>query len=175
MNAPDGPAGVPRGLTATVMRRLLASSTGTRYCGGMTAGICSTLQTSIPKTELWELYWCDLTYCGVGIDRRKGLGQDPMVSKVINRCQDIGFHEVFDPGPPAAGYACPFYVDFDARKGGDGCAASDTLSTPPQHQSLPPESMFGAAATGLGPASASKTTALLEPTRDTIGITSTSP
>lgn len=62
--------------TATVMRRLLASSAGTHYCGGMTAGICSALQTSIPKTELWELYWCDLTYCGVGIDRRKGLGQD---------------------------------------------------------------------------------------------------
>lgn len=85
----------------------------------------------------------------------------------------IGFHEVFDPGPPSAGYACPFYVDFDAKKGGDGCAASDTLSTPPQQQSPPPESMFGAAATGLGPAS--KTTALLEPTRDTAGITSTSP
>ncbi|KAL8380929.1 hypothetical protein RB595_005294 [Gaeumannomyces hyphopodioides] len=158
--------------TATVMRRLLSSSpAGTQYCGAMTADICGALQTSIPKKELYELYWCDSTYCGVSIDRRKGLGQDPMVSKIINRCQDIGFHEVFDPGPPSAGYTCPFYVNFGVKTAGDGCTGVGTPSTPPQQSPSPPESIFGAAATGSSPGS--RTTAPPEPTHDTAGSTST--
>ncbi|EJT79286.1 hypothetical protein GGTG_04372 [Gaeumannomyces tritici R3-111a-1] len=159
--------------TATVMRRLLSSSssTGTQYCGSMTADICGALQTSIPKKQLWELYWCDSTYCGVSIDRRKGLGQDPMVSKIINRCQDIGFHEVFDPGPPSADYTCPFYVNFGVKTVGDGCTGVGTLSTPPEQPPSPPESMFGAAATGSS--TVSKTTAAPESTHGTAGSTST--
>lgn len=36
-------------------------------CGNLNRGVVH---------EFWSLYWCDLTFCGVGIDRAGGPGQD---------------------------------------------------------------------------------------------------
>jgi hypothetical protein len=38
--------------------------------------ICSLLSQQDINRELWQLYWCDSRYCGVGIDDGGGLGQD---------------------------------------------------------------------------------------------------
>jgi len=37
---------------------------------------CRKLNKGVAVHEFWSLYWCDSTFCGVGIDQKKGLGQD---------------------------------------------------------------------------------------------------
>lgn len=37
---------------------------------------CRKLNKGVAVHEFWSLYWCDSTFCGVGIDQAKGLGQD---------------------------------------------------------------------------------------------------
>jgi hypothetical protein len=37
---------------------------------------CRSLNRSAPVREFWSLYWCDSTFCGVGIAPSGGLGQD---------------------------------------------------------------------------------------------------
>jgi len=38
--------------------------------------VCTKLTTKGPSQDLWRLYWCDSTYCGVGIDQQVPAGQD---------------------------------------------------------------------------------------------------
>ena len=40
------------------------------------SGVCDKLTTKGPNPNLWPLYWCDSTYCGVGIDPQGPEGQD---------------------------------------------------------------------------------------------------
>lgn len=37
---------------------------------------CRELNGSVPVRDFWALYWCDSTFCGVGINQAGGLGQD---------------------------------------------------------------------------------------------------
>jgi hypothetical protein len=37
---------------------------------------CKSLNRGKAAQEFWSLYWCDSTFCGVGIDPARGLGQD---------------------------------------------------------------------------------------------------
>lgn len=37
---------------------------------------CRTLNGTAPVREFWSVYWCDSTFCGVGINQTGGLGQD---------------------------------------------------------------------------------------------------
>jgi hypothetical protein len=37
---------------------------------------CRSLNTAMPIHDFWSLYWCDSTFCGVGIDQAGGVGQD---------------------------------------------------------------------------------------------------
>lgn len=39
-------------------------------------GVCSRLTTEGPNQNLWPLYWCDSTLCGVWIDQTVKGGQD---------------------------------------------------------------------------------------------------
>ncbi|SPQ20387.1 fd66ef94-53d1-4f89-af9b-9ddec5a867fd [Thermothielavioides terrestris] len=72
---------------------------------------CKYLNTSLPVRKFWSLYWCDSTFCGVGINQTGGLGQDPTVDLIINTCQNIGFHSIIDPGPPPANFKCSTEVN----------------------------------------------------------------
>lgn len=40
------------------------------------SSVCAKLSTGGPNQDLWPLYWCDSTYCGVGIDQQVPGGQD---------------------------------------------------------------------------------------------------
>jgi hypothetical protein len=40
------------------------------------SSVCTKLTTKGPNQDLWPLYWCDSTYCGVGIDQEVPGGQD---------------------------------------------------------------------------------------------------
>ncbi|KAK4189841.1 hypothetical protein QBC35DRAFT_122169 [Podospora australis] len=61
---------------------------------------------SVVEKRFWSLYWCDMKFCGVAIDQNGGKEQDPMVDKIINTCQNNGFHDIHDPGPPSPSFAC---------------------------------------------------------------------
>ncbi len=37
---------------------------------------CGKLNKGVAVHEFWSLYWCDSTFCGVGINQTGGLGQD---------------------------------------------------------------------------------------------------
>ncbi|KAK3297811.1 uncharacterized protein B0H64DRAFT_393130 [Chaetomium fimeti] len=37
---------------------------------------CGSLEQGVPVQAFWSLYWCDSTFCGVGINQEGGLGQD---------------------------------------------------------------------------------------------------
>ncbi|KAK4034707.1 hypothetical protein C8A01DRAFT_48956 [Parachaetomium inaequale] len=67
---------------------------------------CGSLNRGVAVQEFWSLYWCDSTFCGVGIDQGGGLGQDPSVDLIINTCQNIGFYSILDPGPPPPNFTC---------------------------------------------------------------------
>ncbi|KAI1441047.1 hypothetical protein F5Y02DRAFT_318197 [Annulohypoxylon stygium] len=60
-------------------------------------GVCSQLADRQPSTELWRLYCCDSTNCGVVTEVK---GQSPSVDLIINKCQNIGDYLIYDPGPP---------------------------------------------------------------------------
>ncbi|KAI8960589.1 hypothetical protein F5Y11DRAFT_261818 [Daldinia sp. FL1419] len=59
--------------------------------------VCNQLSHFRSNTELWKLYCCDSTFCGVRIPEK---GQDPNVDLIINECQNIGNYLIYDPGPP---------------------------------------------------------------------------
>ncbi|KAK3896584.1 hypothetical protein C8A05DRAFT_39872, partial [Staphylotrichum tortipilum] len=71
------------------------------------------------QVTFWPLYWCDVVFCGVGVDRGGGLGQDPNVDLVINTCQNIGYYSIIDPGPPPSGFECRTETSTTA-----GCSAT---------------------------------------------------
>ncbi|KAI0390001.1 hypothetical protein F5Y17DRAFT_88427 [Xylariaceae sp. FL0594] len=63
---------------------------------------CHQLQQAQYRTvRLWDLYCCDSLNCGVYIETA---GQSPNVDLIINKCQNIGFSSIEDPGPPSTGY-----------------------------------------------------------------------
>ncbi|KAL2131906.1 hypothetical protein VTI74DRAFT_4462 [Chaetomium olivicolor] len=72
---------------------------------------CRSLNGTVSVREFWSLYWCDSTFCGVGIDPKGGLWQDPNVDLIINTCQNIGFSSVLDPGPPPPDFRCSTEAD----------------------------------------------------------------
>ncbi|OTA96345.1 hypothetical protein M434DRAFT_27999 [Hypoxylon sp. CO27-5] len=62
--------------------------------------VCNQLSLhSGPNTELWKLYCCDSTNCGVKTEQT---GQSPSVDSIINRCQNTGNYFIYDPGPPSS-------------------------------------------------------------------------
>ncbi|KAI1471946.1 uncharacterized protein F4812DRAFT_200124 [Daldinia caldariorum] len=65
--------------------------------------VCRLLSNSQPNTELWKLYCCDSTFCGVWTGEK---GQSPNVDLIINKCQNIGGYLIYDPGPPPDKYNC---------------------------------------------------------------------
>ncbi|KAK1836082.1 hypothetical protein QBC39DRAFT_410506 [Podospora conica] len=67
---------------------------------------CQNLTGNHESSRLWPLYWCDSIFCGVAIEQLGGLQQDPNVGRIINTCQNIGSHSVYDPGPPPPSYTC---------------------------------------------------------------------
>ncbi|KAI1804578.1 hypothetical protein F4811DRAFT_274990 [Daldinia bambusicola] len=65
--------------------------------------VCRLLSNIQPDTELWRLYCCDSTFCGVWTGEK---GQSPNVDLLINKCQNIGGYLIYDPGPPPNKYNC---------------------------------------------------------------------
>ncbi|RYP45426.1 hypothetical protein DL768_008215 [Monosporascus sp. mg162] len=59
--------------------------------------ICRILSRSGPNEDLWELYTCDSTFCGVA---NCAVDQDPNVDLIINVCRGYNYYSIFDPGPP---------------------------------------------------------------------------
>ncbi|KAI1780796.1 hypothetical protein F4818DRAFT_17427 [Hypoxylon cercidicola] len=46
--------------------------------------VCKQLSQAEPNTDLWTLYCCDSTYCGVWAPVK---GKSPSVDLIINKCQ----------------------------------------------------------------------------------------
>ncbi|GAB1313454.1 hypothetical protein MFIFM68171_03664 [Madurella fahalii] len=86
---------------------------------------CRSLNRAMSIREFWSLYWCDSTFCGVGINRTGGVGQDPNVDLIINTCQNIGFYSIFDPGPPPLDFKCNTEAD-EAQECSHGLFTRDT-------------------------------------------------
>ncbi|OIW27327.1 hypothetical protein CONLIGDRAFT_424688 [Coniochaeta ligniaria NRRL 30616] len=68
--------------------------------------VCSKLTTKGPNQNLWPLYWCDSTLCGVWINQTGTTQQDPNVDWIINECNSLEYRSVRDPGPPPPNYTC---------------------------------------------------------------------
>ncbi|OAA55817.1 hypothetical protein SPI_08024 [Niveomyces insectorum RCEF 264] len=82
------------------------------------AQICTILSGAGAEDQLWQLYWCDSTFCGVWTEAGQ-VGQDPNVDLFINKCQNIGYASIYDPGPPPPGYSCNSFSAADPS--GDPC------------------------------------------------------
>ncbi|TLS26739.1 hypothetical protein PpBr36_04415 [Pyricularia pennisetigena] len=104
---------------------------GLPYCGETTVDMCAFLEIFASPEDLWALYWCDSTFCGVANQQPRRLGQDPTVNRVISQCQNLGRRGLVDPGPPPEGYTCSFYIDepFDVS-GRCGDAVMTALADP---------------------------------------------
>ncbi|KAI1389112.1 uncharacterized protein F4822DRAFT_270000 [Hypoxylon trugodes] len=61
--------------------------------------VCNYMSNVQHNTDLWKLYCCDETSCGVWIDG--GKGQSPSVDKLINKCSNAGNYLIYDPGAPS--------------------------------------------------------------------------
>ncbi|RYO93267.1 hypothetical protein DL762_001216 [Monosporascus cannonballus] len=72
--------------------RARSGETGDNY-----RDICRILSRSGPNEDLWELYTCDSTFCGVA---NCAVDQDPNVDLIINVCRGYNYYSIFDPGPP---------------------------------------------------------------------------
>ncbi|KAI0133431.1 hypothetical protein F4776DRAFT_136532 [Hypoxylon sp. NC0597] len=71
-----------------------------RKTHGSFEDVCNQLSSHPgPNTELWKLYCCDSTNCGVKTEQT---GQSPSVDSIINRCQNAGDYFIYDPGPPSS-------------------------------------------------------------------------
>ncbi|KAJ4306785.1 hypothetical protein N0V88_000152 [Collariella sp. IMI 366227] len=68
----EDPSVCLRNCRAQFMRSALK---GWDDASGWDAG-CKSLNSSVPVHDFWSLYWCDSTFCGVGIDQNGGLWQD---------------------------------------------------------------------------------------------------
>ncbi|KAI0384619.1 hypothetical protein F5Y04DRAFT_292951 [Hypomontagnella monticulosa] len=68
-----------------------------RKTQGTFEDVCYQLSHIQPDTELWKLYRCDSTYCGVWANET---GKSPSADLIINKCQNIGNYLIYDPGPP---------------------------------------------------------------------------
>ncbi|RYP68958.1 hypothetical protein DL771_006380 [Monosporascus sp. 5C6A] len=79
--------------------RARSGETGDNY-----RDICRILSRSGPNEDLWELYTCDSTFCGVAncaIDQDLTNAQPPAnVDLIINVCRGYNYYSIFDPGPP---------------------------------------------------------------------------
>lgn len=49
---------------------------GLPFCGETTVDICTFLEVFASPKDLWALYWCDSTFCGVANQQPRRLGQD---------------------------------------------------------------------------------------------------
>ncbi|KAI1374862.1 hypothetical protein F4677DRAFT_159322 [Hypoxylon crocopeplum] len=86
--------------------------------------VCNQLSHGQPSTELWKLYCCDSTSCGVWISE---VGQSPSVDLIINKCQGIGNFLIYDPGPPSSNVCS---IAGKSNPGESGLQSSLTSSSP---------------------------------------------
>ncbi|KAI1088963.1 hypothetical protein F5B19DRAFT_400889 [Rostrohypoxylon terebratum] len=109
-------------------------------------GVCSQLADRQPSTELWRLYCCDSTNCGVVTEVK---GQSPSVDLIINKCQNVGNYLIYDPGPPQLNnFNCSSLTNESA--GGESILPTSlSNSSPSAIQSATPTSSATAAATSL--------------------------
>ncbi|ELQ41865.1 hypothetical protein M0657_000924 [Pyricularia oryzae] len=123
---------------------------GLPFCGETTVDICTFLEVFASPKDLWALYWCDSTFCGVANQQPRRLGQDhaktsrwtatATVNRVINQCQNLGRRGLVDPGPPPEGYTCSFYIDEPFYNGGRCDDAAMTALADPVADVTPPRS-----------------------------------
>ncbi|KAH7040366.1 uncharacterized protein B0I36DRAFT_9242 [Microdochium trichocladiopsis] len=69
------------------------------------SSICPVVQDG-PAQDLWSLYCCDITFCGLQIPLSTPHGQSNSVDNVISTCQNFGFFAINDPGPPPLAFTC---------------------------------------------------------------------
>ncbi|OTB14745.1 hypothetical protein K445DRAFT_23271 [Daldinia sp. EC12] len=139
--------------------------------------VCNQLSNVQPNTELWKLYCCDSTFCGVWTGEK---GQSPNVDLIINKCQNIGDYQIYDPGPPLPDeFNCNAAVTKFEEPGVQTIFSSDGLSsiipTPTSPLSTATETSISS---GLNSTSShidalsSKSTGLPEGSKAAIGICS---
>ncbi|KAM7219756.1 hypothetical protein V8F06_004790 [Rhypophila decipiens] len=151
---------------------VLPPGSGINSEGAASPAMCEAFNGTVSSKndeKFWPLYWCDITYCGLGIERggpegagRKG--QDPNVNKIINNCNGIGIKNIYDPGPPPDEFSCSTGKDGEStcqNPAGkdDPSSAQDGPKTRPTHGTAAhPTSSSKAATDTHGSASAGATT-----------------
>ncbi|KAK6824719.1 hypothetical protein PG987_012213 [Apiospora arundinis] len=145
---------------------------------------CVSLTKDQPRQWFWGLYCCDSTNCGVYIDHDPTLlEQSPTVDLIINQCRNIGYDDIYDPGPPqiTCGDSTPFLIPLNI--GPPTLTTSDisisvlSLSTSTASSAIPsdtptPTAGGGAAATSLpsNDETASKSGRLSDGAKVAIGV-----
>ncbi|KAI1410057.1 hypothetical protein F5Y13DRAFT_192803 [Hypoxylon sp. FL1857] len=134
--------------------------------------VCDQLSNVEPNTELWKLYCCDSTNCGVKTER---IGQSPSVDSIINKCQNTGSYLIYDPGPPSPNvFNCSLATSESYESGFRTVSPAMTAtmsssSSPAAETSLNSEVNSTASAIGAVP---STSTSLTEGSKAAIGICS---
>ncbi|KAK8026096.1 hypothetical protein PG990_003919 [Apiospora arundinis] len=145
---------------------------------------CVSLTKDQPRQWFWGLYCCDSTNCGVYIDHDPTLlEQSPTVDLIINQCRNIGYDDIYDPGPPqiTCGDSTPFLIPLNI--GPPTLTTSDisisvlSLPTSTASSAIPsetptPTAGVGAAATSLpsNDETASKSGRLSDGAKVAIGV-----
>ncbi|KAI1106442.1 hypothetical protein F4804DRAFT_330237 [Jackrogersella minutella] len=134
-------------------------------------GVCNQLAHVEPNTELWKLYCCDSTNCGVYTGEK---GQSPSVDLIINKCQNVGNYLIYDPGPPQSnGFSYSGEAGLQTGPSSNSPSAMKTTisssSSPAAATSLSSE--LNSTTSGLG-AVPSVPTGLTEGSKAAIGICS---
>ncbi|KAK1849958.1 hypothetical protein CCHR01_07441 [Colletotrichum chrysophilum] len=69
---------------------------------------CGILSQTENTKQLWDLYCCNSSICGVF----PSMGQDPGVNYIVNTCHNNGIRTVQDPGPPPLEYDCSAVINY---------------------------------------------------------------
>ncbi|OTB04060.1 hypothetical protein M426DRAFT_262532 [Hypoxylon sp. CI-4A] len=142
---------------------------------GSFGDVCGELSRVQPNMDLWQLYCCDSTDCGVWAKEK---GQSPSVDLIINECQNAGNYLIVDPGPPpddsscvAASASAPGETGFLTIVGATSMATSTISSTssPATHTSSSSE--LNSTTSGIGVAM-DTSTGLTEGSKAAIGMCS---
>ncbi|KAI0181687.1 hypothetical protein GGR52DRAFT_50951 [Hypoxylon sp. FL1284] len=111
-----------------------------RETGGGFEDVCKQLSGTEPDTELWKLYCCDSTYCGVWAPTK---GKSPSVDLIINKCQNAGNYLIYDPGPPPADFSCKSVANA-TEPGATGVQTVSSSNSPSTTAAAPSATSTGA-------------------------------
>ncbi|ROT43487.1 hypothetical protein SODALDRAFT_348199 [Sodiomyces alkalinus F11] len=134
-DVPNAPACVEECETQFLRRRV------PEYDGNDLVPVCERLldgKSADKDPSLWELYCCNSAVCGVLIsDASEEFRHSPSARNIINRCHNLGFLSVQDPGLPPPTYICPAVATSHTENGLPCQKRESSASNPVKTTNLP--------------------------------------